>query len=126
MQTPAYHRVHHAQNVRYMDMNYNSITLLWDWIFGTLQPLDDAEPVTYGITRGVDTASFWDVHFGEFRLLWRDMRSAPNLRTAILYLVMPPGWSPAGPQRTVAELKAQLLLAAEGAVESPPGPQSAS
>ncbi|MBW1884126.1 MAG: sterol desaturase family protein [Deltaproteobacteria bacterium] len=119
MQTPSYHRVHHAQNIRYMDMNYNSITLLWDWIFGTLQPLDDAEPVIYGITRDVDTSSFWDVHFGEFRLLWRDMRRAPSLRAAISYLVMPPGWSHTGHQQTVAELKAQLSVAADGTVESP-------
>ena len=121
MQTPSYHRVHHAQNVRYMDTNYNSITLLWDWIFRTLQPLDDAEPVDYGITRDVETSSFWDVHFGEFRLLWRDMRSAPSLRAALSYLVMPPGWSHDGQQQTVGELKGRLLSAAEGAT----GPQNA-
>jgi alkylglycerol monooxygenase len=53
LETPSYHRVHHAQNVRYMDMNYNTITLLWDWLMGTLEPLDDTEPVVYGITRYV-------------------------------------------------------------------------
>ena len=58
------------------DTNYNSITLLWDWIFRTLQPLDDAEPVVYGITRDVDTGSFRDTHFGDFRLLWGDVRGA--------------------------------------------------
>ena len=58
LQTPSYHRVHHGRNVRYMDTNYNSITLLWDWMLGTLQPLDDGEPVVYGITREVDTSSF--------------------------------------------------------------------
>ncbi len=109
LQTPSYHRVHHGQNVRYMDTNYNSITLLWDWLLGTLQPLDDAEPVVYGITRDVDTSSFLDVHFGEFVLLWRDMRKAPTWRAAISYLFKAPGWSPSGEQETVAVRKQRLL-----------------
>ena len=81
MQTPSYHRAHHAQNVSYMDTNYNSITLLGDWLMGTLQPLQDEEPVQFGITRDVDTSSMLDVHFGEFRLLWADLRRAGTVRT---------------------------------------------
>lgn len=107
MQTPSYHRVHHAQNIRYMDTNYNSITLLGDWLMGTLQPLDDREPVTFGITREVNTASFWDVHFGEFVLLWRDLRTATGPRAVLGYLFGPPGWQPEGEQKTVAALKAR-------------------
>lgn len=112
LQTPSYHRVHHGRNVRYMDTNYNSITLLWDWLLGTLQPLDDAEPVAYGITRDVNTSSFWDVHFGDFRLLWRDVRSADTWRTAASYLVKPPGWSPSGELNTAAARKQRLVARA--------------
>lgn len=108
MQTPSYHRVHHAQNVRYMDTNYNSITLLGDWLMGTLQPLDDEEPVRYGITREVNTSSFWDVHFGEFRLLWRDLRKSGSLRGFMGYLLRPPGWSPQGEQQTATARKLRL------------------
>lgn len=108
MQTPSYHRVHHAQNVRYMDTNYNSITLLGDWLMGTLQKLDDAEPVRFGITREVNTASFWDVHFGEFVLLWRDVRSAPSFAAGLGYLFHAPGWQPDGELKTAAALKANL------------------
>lgn len=57
MQTPSYHRVHHGRNPRYMDTNYNSITLFWDWAMGTLQPLQIEEPVIYGITRDVNVES---------------------------------------------------------------------
>ena len=106
MQTPSYHRVHHAQNVRYMDTNYNSITLLGDWLMGTLQPLDDREPVDYGITREVNTASFLDVHFGEFRLLWRDLRRARDLRSVLGYLFYAPGWCPDGQHSTASAKKA--------------------
>ena len=102
LQTPSYHRVHHGRNVRYVDTNYNSITLLWDWLLGTLQPLDDSDPVAYGITREVDTRSFRDVHFGDFRALWRDVRAAPNGVAVLLTLLKPPGWSATGESNTAA------------------------
>lgn len=113
MQTPSYHRVHHAQNVRYMDTNYNSITLFGDWLMGTLQKLDDSEPVRFGITREVNTASFWDVHFGEFVLLWRDIRSASDLRTVLAYLFAAPGWRPDGELHTATALKARTAERAQ-------------
>lgn len=105
MQTPSYHRVHHAQNVRYMDTNYNSITLFGDWLMNTLQPLEKSEPVKFGITRNVDTSSFIDVHFGEFRLLWHDLRSAKSVRDMFGYLLRAPGWRPNGRQDTVRARK---------------------
>lgn len=114
LQTPSHHRVHHAKNVRYMDTNYNSITLLWDWLMGTLQPLRDEEPVKYGITREVDTGSFWDVHFGEFRLLARDLRKAGGPAEAMGYLFRPPGWKPGDDSQTAAARKAALVGAGPG------------
>lgn len=86
LQTPSYHRVHHAQNVRYMDTNYNSITLFWDGIMGTLQPLYDDEKVAYGITRNVKTTNFLDVQFGEFALLAKDIWRAPTFLDKCLNL----------------------------------------
>ena len=107
LQTPAHHRVHHAQNVRYRDTNYNSITLLWDWLMGTLQPLRHDEPVVYGITRDVNTGSFWDVHFGEFRELWRDLGTASGPGEIFGYLFRAPGWRPGDASRTASALKAR-------------------
>lgn len=109
LQTPAHHRVHHAKNVRYLDRNYCSITLFWDWALGTLEPLRDEEPADYGITRDVDTASFWDVHFGEFRLLWRDVRGATSWGDALGFLVRAPGWRPGDPSRTAASRRRALI-----------------
>lgn len=105
LQTPAHHRVHHARNPRYLDTNYNSITLLWDVLFGTRQALRDDEPVEYGITREVDTGSFWDVHFGEFVGLARDVRGAASWRDRLNYVIRPPGWSPDGSTLTAAQQK---------------------
>ncbi len=109
LQTPSYHRVHHAQNIRYMDTNYNSITLFWDWVFGSLQPLDDHEPVVYGITREVKTGNFFDVQFGELVLLAKDVWQAPTLKDKLFYMIQPPGWSHTGEHRTVKQLKETLF-----------------
>ena len=115
LQTPSHHRVHHAKNVRYLDTNYNSITLFWDWVFGTLQPLRDEEPVVYGITRDVDTGSFWDVHFGEFRALARDVRAARTWRDRFGFLFSPPGWTPGDASQTASNRKRRLPAAARTA-----------
>lgn len=112
MQTSSYHRAHHAQNLRYMDTNYTSITLFWDWLLGTLVPLHPDEPVRFGITREVRSDSFWDVQFGEFALLWNDLKQARTLQSVLGYLLMPPGWSPTGDHKTVAVQRKQLRDAA--------------
>lgn len=108
LQTPSYHRVHHAQNPRYMDTNYNAMSLFWDWALGTLQPLKDDEPVVYGITRDVDVESWVDVQFGEVALLWRDVKSAPGLKSKLGYLLMPPGWSHTGDHKMASSVKRAL------------------
>ena len=46
--TPSNHRVHHAQNERYIDKNYGGIFVIWDRMFGTFTEEADEEPVTYG------------------------------------------------------------------------------
>ncbi|MFK7975740.1 MAG: sterol desaturase family protein, partial [Halioglobus sp.] len=112
MQTPRYHQVHHAKNLRYMDTNYTSITLFWDWVMGTLQPLRDDDPATYGITREVNSESWWDVQTGEVRALWHDVRAAPDIKSKLLYLFMPPGWSHTGDHKMVSTLRKRQAAAA--------------
>lgn len=111
LQTPSWHRVHHAKNVLYMDTNYTSITLFWDWLFRTLQPLRDSEPVIYGISRPVDSTSWRDVQCGEFSALWSDLREAPTVYDKLCYLFMPPGWSHQGEQKTVSALRERYARA---------------
>ncbi len=47
--TPSNHRVHHAQNDRYMDRNYGGVFILWDRLFGTFQEEREDDPPVYGI-----------------------------------------------------------------------------
>ena len=108
LQTPSYHRAHHAKNPLYIDTNYNSITLFWDWALGTLQPLRDEVPIQYGITRDVNVESWSDVQFGEMAELWQDVKRAPGLKNKLAYLLMPPSWSQTGEHKMASTMKQVL------------------
>ena len=49
--TPSNHRVHHAQNQRYIDKNYGGMLILWDRMFGTFEDERDDEPVVFGVRK---------------------------------------------------------------------------
>lgn len=51
--TPQSHRLHHAKNREYRDMNYGSIFSIWDFAFGTQVKVYDEYPET-----GIDDADF--------------------------------------------------------------------
>jgi sterol desaturase/sphingolipid hydroxylase (fatty acid hydroxylase superfamily) len=107
--TPSHHRVHHARNPIYMDTNFCTMLPLWDWLFGTLQPLRDDVAIEYGTTRPVDPGNFADFYCGEFRALWRDMRAASGWRDRVLLALKPPGWSPTGRHRLASALRREAL-----------------
>lgn len=107
--TPSHHRVHHARNPLYMDTNFCNLLNIWDRAFGTLEEERSDMPPEYGITRPVNASSFIDVNFGEFGVLWKDIRRAPGLKNKFLYLIMPPGWSHTGEHKTAKMMKQQYL-----------------
>jgi len=49
--TPSNHRVHHAQNERYIDKNYGGMLILWDRMFGTFEDETDVDPVVFGVRK---------------------------------------------------------------------------
>lgn len=107
--TPSHHRVHHAKNPLYMDTNFCTFLPFWDWLFGTLQPQRDEVKLEYGITRKIEPGNFMDFYFGEIVLLWKDIKNAQGLKNKILYLVKPPGWSPACVEHTAATVRGNFL-----------------
>ncbi len=94
--TPSHHRAHHAKNPLYIDTNFANVLPFWDWLFGTLQPLKEDVKPDYGITRDLDVTNFTDLYFGEIYLLYRDVKNAKGIKNKLLYIIMSPGWSPAG------------------------------
>ncbi len=58
--TPSNHRVHHAQNERYIEKNYGGMLILWDRIFGTYEPERDDDPVVFGVRKPLENWNpFW-------------------------------------------------------------------
>jgi sterol desaturase/sphingolipid hydroxylase (fatty acid hydroxylase superfamily) len=107
--TPSHHRVHHARNPLYMDTNFCNFIGVWDRIFGTYQIEDRNIPVEYGITRKVNPNNFWDSYFGEVYYLWRDVKKAPGFKNKLFYLIMPPGWSHNGDNKTAKKIRTDYL-----------------
>ena len=105
--TPSHHRVHHATNPRYLDSNYAGTLIIWDRLFGTFVPEDDAEPCRYGIVKQLGTFNPLKVAFHEWLGILRDIAHARSLREIAGYLFGPPGWSPDGSRLTSDGLKAR-------------------
>jgi sterol desaturase/sphingolipid hydroxylase (fatty acid hydroxylase superfamily) len=107
--TPSHHRVHHASNVRYLDKNHAGILIIWDRIFGTFAEELDTEKPIYGITTNIQTYNLFKIASHEFVAILHDVKSAPNWKDKIKYLVYPPGWSHNG-----KDLRAKTLRKAIG------------
>lgn len=106
--TPSHHRVHHGSNVRYLDCNHGGVLIIWDRMFGTFSPEQDIEPVTYGLTRNIDTYNPATVAFGEYTNLFRDVKLATNWRDKWRYLSLAPGWSHNGEDKRAKVLRKKL------------------
>ncbi|HEY1165359.1 MAG TPA: sterol desaturase family protein [Chitinophaga sp.] len=108
--TPSHHRVHHARNPLYMDTNFCNLLNIWDKVFRTHQHEKQDLKIEYGITREMNPNNFFDVYFGEFYALWKDLVKAPGIKNKFLYMVMPPGWSHTGDHKTAKVTKQAYLL----------------
>jgi sterol desaturase/sphingolipid hydroxylase (fatty acid hydroxylase superfamily) len=91
--TPSHHRVHHGSNDPYLDRNYGGILIVWDRLFRSFEP--EGEPVSYGLTKNIETFNPLKVATHEYAAIWRDVRSARRWRHRAGYLFGRPGWQPA-------------------------------
>jgi sterol desaturase/sphingolipid hydroxylase (fatty acid hydroxylase superfamily) len=107
--TPSHHRVHHARNPLYMDTNFCNLLNIWDKVFGTYQDEQHDIQIEYGITRKMNSGNFFDVYFGEFVALFKDVAKAPGIKNKLLYIIMPPGWSHTGEHQTAKLVRGQYL-----------------
>lgn len=84
--TPSIHRVHHARNPQYIDRNYAGVLTLWDRLFGSFVP--EQEAPEFGIVRPVHSLNPLVLTFHE----WRDMLGDAWRTRSWRPLVMPPEW----------------------------------
>jgi len=104
--TPSHHRVHHASNPEYLDRNMGMVLIIWDRIFGTFSEEEDDVKIEFGLTRNVAQSNPIYLVFHEWMAIWHDIKSAPNIKSALLYIVGPPGWSHDGSRMTSVQMRA--------------------
>jgi hypothetical protein len=79
LNTPAWHRVHHACNPQYIDRNYAGVLVIWDRLFGTFVP--EEEVCRYGITDDFQSNNPVTITFYEWRKilkLWPQLKGWRN------------------------------------------------
>ena len=92
---PSNHRVHHAVNDRYLDRNYGGILIVWDRLFGSFEPEDDAEPCVYGTRSPLRS---WNPLWANLQVYWelaKDSWRAASWADKLRVWFKPPGWRPA-------------------------------
>ena len=70
--TPSNHRVHHAQNDKYIDKNYGGVFILWDRLFGTFEPEDKNDLPIYGIRTPLKSYNPLWTNFHQYKQLISD------------------------------------------------------
>ncbi len=93
LNTPSHHRVHHGSNSRYIDRNHGSILIVWDRLFGTFEREDDAEPVTYGLTKNLETFAPARIATHEWVDIGRDVARSTTWSDRLSFLLRGPGWA---------------------------------
>jgi sterol desaturase/sphingolipid hydroxylase (fatty acid hydroxylase superfamily) len=74
--SPAHHQLHHSVAQRHWDKNLGFGFALWDWMFGTLYPVDRREPIQIGMN-GHEEAEYHSVkamYLLPFVKAWRRLR----------------------------------------------------
>lgn len=98
--TPSNHRVHHAQNERYIDKNYGGILILWDRMFGTFEDERSDEPVVFGVRKPLANWNPIWANFQVYDYLLFDAVRTKRWRDKIGIWFRRTGWRPADMQAT--------------------------
>ena len=110
MNTPSHHRVHHATNPKYLDMNYAGVFIIWDKMFGTFEPEqrtdEGGEPIRYGIVKQLGSFNLFYAVFHEWIGMVSDIWRAP-WKHKLSYLLREPGWSHDGSRETSDTIRAR-------------------
>jgi len=90
LNTPAWHRVHHACNDVYIDKNFAGVLVIWDRLFGSFEPEHDAIPCRFGITDDFESVNPLTITFYEWRRMLTAARDAKGVRAKMHVLFGPP------------------------------------
>ncbi len=121
--TPSHHRVHHANNPRYLDANYAGVLMVWDRMFGSFIPEEKTEACRYGLVTDLGTFNPLRVATHEWVGIFKDIWSAKNWKDRILFLLAPPGWTPDGSRMTSDMIRAAWIARKAKAAKGEPSSQ---
>ncbi|MCH7821320.1 MAG: sterol desaturase family protein, partial [Proteobacteria bacterium] len=106
--TPSNHRVHHAQNERYIDKNYGGMFIIWDRMFGTFEDERSDDPVVFGVRKPLANWNpFW-ANLQVYDYLMFDARRAQRLRDKFGIWFRRTGWRPADVESRYPKQRASL------------------
>lgn len=88
LNTPALHRVHHGVNLKYLNKNYGGVLIIWDRLFGTYQPEEEA-PI-YGILDPFESFNPLRVNLNEYQKTWSHLKTRNNLLSRLKWLFSKP------------------------------------
>lgn len=108
--SPAHHRVHHGNEVKYLDKNFGEVFIIWDRLFGTFR--DEDELITsYGLVKQVETHNPITLNVFEFKNIGKDIRyNTKSVRDFFMFVFGPPGWSKDGSSKTTKQLRKEHNL----------------
>ena len=86
--TPSHHRVHHGSNKQYIDKNYGNLLIIWDRMFGTFEPEEEA--VKFGLVNNVNTFNPVKVTFMAWMSMIKDLKQKNSFFEAIKVIFGPP------------------------------------
>ena len=108
LMTPSHHRVHHAQNARYIDKNYGGMFIVWDRLFGTYEPERDDDPVVFGVRKPLASWNpFW-ANLQVYDYLLFDARMTKRWRDKIGVWFRRTGWRPPDVEARFPKQRADL------------------
>jgi len=108
--TPSNHRVHHAQNERYIDKNYGGMLILWDRLFGTFEEERDDEPVVFGVRKPLANWNPVWANLQVYDYLLFDARKTRRWRDKLGIWFRRTGWRPEDVEAEYPRERSDLAL----------------
>jgi sterol desaturase/sphingolipid hydroxylase (fatty acid hydroxylase superfamily) len=106
--TPSNHRVHHAQNERYIDKNYGGMLILWDRMFGTFEDECEDDPVVFGVRKPLASWNpFW-ANLQVYDYLLFDARKTRRWQDKLGVWFRRTGWRPPDVEAKYPKARADL------------------
>ncbi len=106
--TPSNHRVHHAQNERYIDKNYGGIFIIWDRMFGSFAEEARDEPVTFGVRKPLASWNPIWANLQVYDYLLFDAMKTRRWRDKIAVWFCHTGWRPADVEQAFPKRNSSL------------------